>query len=113
MTAIDPRYYTREQLAAVAPTKADWDDWWNTVDPDAWECDQCGGDGYVEYNDAPETWGEDCPSQRNHLVACPGCAGAQRDREFAVRTMILKRRGVEPAGISEPPGISPRRTADA
>ena len=38
-------------------------------------CHRCGGEGFVEYNDAPEAWGEDCPSEMNHLVTCPICLG--------------------------------------
>ena len=40
-------------------------------------CPDCGGDGLVEYNDAgPSVWGEDCPSEENHLVTCPNCRGS-------------------------------------
>lgn len=46
-------------------TSMEWDD-----------CDQCGGDGMCEYMDTPEVWGEDCPSEVNHLVTCPECGGA-------------------------------------
>jgi len=38
-------------------------------------CSRCGGQGYVEYNEAPESWGEDCPSEPNHLIDCPECGG--------------------------------------
>lgn len=38
-------------------------------------CYRCGGDGVLEYMDAPETWGEDSPSEDNHLVTCPECRG--------------------------------------
>lgn len=42
-----------------------------------WEdCDRCGGEGFCEYQDTPECWGEDCPSEVNHLVDCPECGGA-------------------------------------
>ena len=42
-----------------------------------WEdCDLCGGDGSREYMDAPDEWGEDCPSEVNHLVECHDCGGA-------------------------------------
>ncbi len=41
-----------------------------------WEdCDRCGGDGFVEYLEAPEAWGEDCPSKLNHFVTCVYCGG--------------------------------------
>jgi Lar family restriction alleviation protein len=39
-------------------------------------CERCGGEGFVDYFDAPETWGEDCPGERNHLVTCPDCRGS-------------------------------------
>jgi len=38
-------------------------------------CDRCGGDGFMEYYDCPESWEEDCPSEKNHLVECPECHG--------------------------------------
>ena len=38
-------------------------------------CDRCGGDGVVEYADSPDVWGEDCPSEMDHLVTCPACYG--------------------------------------
>jgi hypothetical protein len=39
-------------------------------------CCTCGGEGFIEYNDGgPEVWGEDCPSEENHLVTCPNCRG--------------------------------------
>lgn len=41
-------------------------------------CECCGGDGTVEYIDHPEVWGEDCPSEMNHLVPCPECAARER-----------------------------------
>lgn len=43
---------------------------------DACRCDECGGEGFIEYNDAgPSYWGEDCPSEINHLVTCRTCGG--------------------------------------
>lgn len=45
-------------------------------------CPVCGGDGSVEYDDHPECWGEDCPSEVNHLITCPECGGSGTvDRE--------------------------------
>ena len=39
-------------------------------------CQECGGEGFIEYNDAgPSYWGEDCPSEENHLVTCRHCRG--------------------------------------
>lgn len=46
------------------------------IDPDDILCDRCGGDGSVEYDDAPDAWGEDCPSDVNHLIPCPDCRGS-------------------------------------
>lgn len=41
-----------------------------------WEdCDVCGGDGMRECMDAPDEWGEDCPSEVNHLITCRECDG--------------------------------------
>lgn len=42
------------------------------------DCETCGGDGHVEYQDHPELWGEDCPSRKNHLLPCPDCNGTGR-----------------------------------
>lgn len=53
-------------------------------DSDHWDgidntCERCGGDGTIEYLDAgPSVWGEDCPSEVNHLVECPNCEGTGR-----------------------------------
>lgn len=45
-------------------------------DDDCDVCDRCGGDGLIEYLDAgPSEWGEDCPSEMNHLIPCPECRG--------------------------------------
>jgi hypothetical protein len=38
-------------------------------------CSKCGGEGFVEYDECPELWGEDCPSEINHLETCPECGG--------------------------------------
>lgn len=39
-------------------------------------CERCGGEGSIEYDDAgSDVWGEDCPSEMNHLVECPACRG--------------------------------------
>jgi hypothetical protein len=38
-------------------------------------CETCGGEGFVEYIEHPELWGEDCPSLKNHLLTCPECGG--------------------------------------
>lgn len=46
-------------------------------------CERCGGEGLLEYIDAPDTWGEDCPSEVNHLIECPDCAGTGRWRPSA------------------------------
>ena len=55
-------------------------DYFDDYDCDDQEtCECCGGDGFVEYLDHPETWGEDCPSYENHLVPCPECARRERN----------------------------------
>lgn len=43
-------------------------------------CGDCGGNGFREYLDAPEEWGEDCPSEENHPIDCRECSstGIQR-----------------------------------
>jgi hypothetical protein len=39
-------------------------------------CQRCGGEGHIEYAEAgPDVWGEDSPSEVNHLVTCPDCRG--------------------------------------
>ena len=55
------------------------DDWGDDrdFDRDRDECDRCGGEGSIEYDEAgPSEWGEDCPSEVNHLIECPKCGGA-------------------------------------
>lgn len=51
----------------------DYDDYY---DDDESHCPWCGGDGFSEYLDCPEAWGEDCPSEANHLITCPQCKGS-------------------------------------
>lgn len=49
------------------------------ADPDYGVCDRCGGEGFIEYNDGdPGDWGEDCPSEVNHLITCRACQGTGR-----------------------------------
>lgn len=43
-------------------------------------CQICGGEGSREYNDAPEEWGEDCPSEANHLIECRECDSSGIER---------------------------------
>ena len=51
------------------------DDYWDGENEPI--CPSCGGEGMVEYLDAgPSVWGEDCPSEENHLVTCPNCRGS-------------------------------------
>ena len=38
-------------------------------------CSRCVGDGSINYFDASELWGEDCPGEKDHLVVCPDCLG--------------------------------------
>ena len=45
-------------------------------DDDERSCPWCGGEGITEYLDDPGSWGEDCPSEENHLVTCSGCKGS-------------------------------------
>ena len=46
-------------------------------DTDHLTCDRCAGEGGLEYSQAgPDVWGEDCPSEMNHLVTCPDCGGS-------------------------------------
>ena len=47
-------------------------------------CPTCGGDGFAEYDDCPEAWGEDTPSLANHLIVCPNCGGSGLARDCAV-----------------------------
>ena len=43
---------------------------------DATACDHCGGDGCIDYLDGDGgDWGEDCPSEENHLIICRHCGG--------------------------------------
>lgn len=51
------------------------DEEWFDEDGQDDECPDCGGDGFAEYLDHPEAWGEDCPSEPNHLIVCPNCRG--------------------------------------
>lgn len=52
------------------------------LEEDSWDdgdigddCPRCGGEGHIEYMECAEEWGEDCPSEENHLVVCPECGG--------------------------------------
>ena len=56
------------------PSNEDWETFWFDHDPDDWECGRCGGEGFVEYADSDDLWGEDSPSRVNHLLICPDCA---------------------------------------
>ena len=74
----------------LQPDDDDWDAFYTQYDPDAWDCDRCGGEGHMEYNDCPEAWGEDCPSEVNHLVECPNCNEAERAKLRAMGAFLLK-----------------------
>ena len=51
------------------------------ADTDHGICDRCGGDGMIEYNDGDGgDWGEDCPSEVNHLITCRACNGTGKHR---------------------------------
>jgi hypothetical protein len=39
------------------------------------ECGCCGGEGFVELEDHPELWEDDCLMEMNRLVTCPECGG--------------------------------------
>ena len=69
----------------------DWDSFYEQYDQDAWDCERCGGEGHMEYNDCPEVWGEDCPSEVNHLVECPTCREVEREKNQALGRFLLKR----------------------
>ena len=57
-----------------AQVEYDDDDFDDEGDDDL--CPWCGGDGITEYLDDEGSWGEDCPSEENHLVTCSGCKGS-------------------------------------
>lgn len=78
---------------ASVPTKDDWGEFYAGYDDDAWECDLCGGEGFREYLDAPEEWGEDCPSEMNHLIRCRGCEEIERAKRRAMVAFMLKKEG--------------------
>ena len=64
---------TRGGSCAPALCSADFDYYPEEYWDDEETCDMCGGDGMIEYLDHPEVWGEDCPSDQNHLLPCPEC----------------------------------------
>lgn len=70
------------QRAAGSAALVCWADDFSDYDGDDEDnrCERCCGEGLVEYNDAPDTWGEDCPSEVNHLVRCPDCRGTGEQR---------------------------------
>ena len=44
-------------------------------------CQKCGGDGFLDYLDGDGSdWGEDCPSEENHLITCRACHGTGKHR---------------------------------
>ena len=53
--------------------------------PDEPSCHTCGGQGFAEYSDCPEAWGEDCPSEVNHLLTCPNCGGSGDRKDCSVQ----------------------------
>ena len=80
---------TLEEARALI-TDDDWEWFWSTHDREGWECGSCGGEGLVEYIDTPELWGEDCPSEVNHLEPCPECRRIEIDQ---IR-IILEHKGI-------------------
>lgn len=84
-------YQELEQILKEHPiTDDEYEEFWDTHDRDDWTCDCCGGEGIVEYMDVPEVWGEDCPSEENHLVNCPHCWELERDIKWAIVEKRLK-----------------------
>ena len=49
------------------------------------ECDCCGGEGFVELEDHPELWADDCLMEANRLVVCPECGGLPTGEEDGSR----------------------------
>jgi hypothetical protein len=63
-------------LALGAGSATPADPMFDDEDMDRCRCDRCGGDGFIEYNDGDGgDWGEDCPSEINHLIVCRACQG--------------------------------------
>lgn len=61
----------------MSDNQDDWDDYMEQRE----YCERCGGEGFLEYSEAgPDVWGEDCPSEVNHLVTCPVCRGTGNAR---------------------------------
>jgi len=56
--------------------EADYDDDYDDDYGDRETCERCGGEGLIEYDDAPEVWYGDSPDLINHLVECPTCRGS-------------------------------------
>lgn len=67
-----------EWLCAACGNQVDFDFHDDADFDDNDRCPKCGGDGSAEYDDCQEVWGEDCPSEINHLVECPQCHGTGR-----------------------------------
>lgn len=60
-------------IPAGGAARAYYDEFYDGGDEPA--CDCCGGEGFVELEDHPELWGDDCFTELNRLVACPECSG--------------------------------------
>jgi DnaJ-class molecular chaperone len=57
---------------------------WNVFGEPDDTCPTCGGEGHTEYLDDSGSWGEDCPSEVNHIVTCSNCRGSGRARDCSV-----------------------------
>ncbi|MCG8406699.1 MAG: hypothetical protein MI923_16005 [Phycisphaerales bacterium] len=83
-----------QRLRFAQPDDWDWDEFYAQYDEDAWECDLCGGEGFREYVDAPDEWGEDCPSEPNHLIPCRGCDENERAKLRALAEFMKTKNGM-------------------
>jgi len=81
-----------EIIEAMEITEEDYEWFWDTHNREDWECDRCGGEGFIELVDAPELWGEDCLSEENRLIICPGCREIERD---IIRIIIKHKKGCD------------------
>lgn len=89
-----PRGYEPKDGHRIVFLQADeWDhdEFDRQFDDDAWVCDTCGGEGHREYMDAPDEWGEDCPSEPNHLIPCRYCDEVERDKLRAFAVFLWKK----------------------
>lgn len=88
--SMEPLLGRVDLFKSVKPTPEDVDAFYQQFDDDAWQCDRCGGGGVVEYDDAPEEWGEDCPSLQNHLIPCRQCGEIDYQRQQSIDHYLVK-----------------------